>query len=323
MDTKNLQALFEGEMEKLNWEINPKNLYAPIKYVLSLGGKRIRPLAALMACDLFCGDATKAIKPALALEVFHNFTLLHDDIMDRAEMRRNQPTVHIKWNDSTAILSGDAMLIKAYQLLEQCDPAYLPKLLKLFSQTAAEVCDGQQYDLDFENRNDVSVEEYIDMIRLKTAVLLAGSLKMGAICGGASETDAQYLYEFGIGVGIAFQLRDDLLDVYGDTRDFGKEIGGDICCNKKTFLLINAILHAEGDDKKELDGWLAKKDFDRTQKVEAITRIYDKLQIRTATEEKMRQYYNQAIEALRKVSKSEDEKKNLYQMAERLLNRIS
>ncbi len=310
-------------MEKLNWEINPKNLYAPIKYVLSLGGKRIRPLAALMACDLFCGDATKAIKPALALEVFHNFTLLHDDIMDRAEMRRNQPTVHIKWNDSTAILSGDAMLIKAYQLLEQCDPAYLPKLLKLFSQTAAEVCDGQQYDLDFENRNDVSVEEYIDMIRLKTAVLLAGSLKMGAICGGASETDAQYLYEFGIGVGIAFQLRDDLLDVYGDTRDFGKEIGGDICCNKKTFLLINAILHAEGDDKKELDGWLAKKDFDRTQKVEAITRIYDKLQIRTATEEKMRQYYNQAIEALRKVSKSEDEKKNLYQMAERLLNRIS
>ena len=220
METKELQALFERELKNLNWNIDPKNLYSPIEYVLSLGGKRIRPVTALMACQLFCGDATKAMKPALALEVFHNFTLLHDDIMDRAEMRRNQPTVHIKWNDNTAILSGDAMLIKAYQLLEQCDSQSFPSILKLFSKTAAEVCDGQQYDMDFEERMDVTVNEYLEMIRLKTAVLLAASLKIGALCGGAEEKDAQYLYEFGIGIGIAFQLKDDLLDVYGDTKDF-------------------------------------------------------------------------------------------------------
>ncbi len=323
METKELQALFEHELKKLNWSIDPQNLYAPIEYVLSLGGKRIRPVTALMACQLFSGEATKAIKPALALEVFHNFTLLHDDIMDRAEMRRNQPTVHVKWNDNTAILSGDAMLIKAYQLLEQCDPEYLSKLLKIFSQTAAEVCDGQQYDMDFENRLDVTVNEYIEMIRLKTAVLLACSLKMGAICGGASEKDAQFLYEFGIGIGIAFQLKDDLLDVYGDAKDFGKEIGGDICCNKKTFLLINAINQAEGDDKKELLDWITKKEFDRNEKVEAVTKIYDKLHLRTITENKMKEYYDQALDALRKIQKSEEEKTDFYQLAEKLMYRIS
>lgn len=323
METKELQALFEQELKKLNWNISPKNLYAPIEYVLDLGGKRIRPVTTLMACELFSGDALRAIKPALALEVFHNFTLLHDDIMDHAEMRRNQPTVHVKWNDNTAILSGDAMLIKAYQLLEQSNPEILPKLFKIFSQTAAEVCDGQQYDMDFESRNDVTISEYIEMIRLKTAVLLAAAMKIGAICGGADDKDAQYLYEFGIGIGIAFQLKDDLLDVYGDPKDFGKEIGGDICCNKKTFLLINAINQAEGNDKKELLQWLKKKSFDRNEKVAAVTNIYNKLHLRTFTENKMKEYYDQALTALRKINKNETEKADFYQLAEKLMYRIS
>lgn len=323
METKELQALFEQELKKLNWNISPKNLYAPIEYVLDLGGKRIRPVTTLMACELFSGDALRAIKPALALEVFHNFTLLHDDIMDHAEMRRNQPTVHVKWNDNTAILSGDAMLIKAYQLLEQSNPEILPKLFKIFSQTAAEVCDGQQYDMDFESRNDVTISEYIEMIRLKTAVLLAAAMKIGAICGGADDKDAQYLYEFGIGIGIAFQLKDDLLDVYGDPKDFGKEIGGDICCNKKTFLLINAINQAEGNDKKELLQWLKLKSFDRNEKVAAVTNIYNKLHLRTFTENKMKEYYDQALTALRKINKNETEKAGFYQLAEKLMYRIS
>ena len=323
METKELQALFEQELKKLNWNIEPRNLYTPIEYMLSLGGKRIRPLTTLMACELFSGDPMRALKPALALEVFHNFTLLHDDIMDRADMRRNQPTVHVKWNDNTAILSGDAMLIKSYQLLEQSNPEVLPKLLKLFSKTAAEVCDGQQYDMDFESRNDVSVSEYIEMIRLKTAVLLAAAMKIGAICGGADDRDAQYLYEFGIGIGIAFQLKDDLLDVYGDTKDFGKAIGGDICCNKKTFLLINAINQSEGEDKKELMKWLEKKNFDREEKVTAITNIYNKLHLRQFTESKMQEYYSQAVEALRKMNKAETDKAGFYQLAEKLMRRIS
>ncbi len=323
METKVLQSLIKTEIEKLKWDIEPQNLYAPIQYVLSLGGKRIRPLTALMACDLFSGDIQKAIKPALALEVFHNFTLLHDDIMDRAEVRRGHPCVHIKWNDSEAILSGDAMLIKAYQLLEQCDPAVLPQLLSLFSKTAAEVCDGQQYDIDFENRTDVGVEEYIEMIRLKTAVLLAGSLKIGAICGGASEIDAQYLYEFGIGIGIAFQLKDDILDVYGDEKSFGKQIGGDISCNKKTFLLINALQKAEGEEREELLSWIKKKEFNREEKIAAVTKIYDSLGLRTLTEQKMEDYYQQAIEALRKVNRPETEKQAFYDLAEKLLYRIS
>ncbi len=323
METKVLQSFIATEIEKLPWDMEPQNLYAPIQYVLSLGGKRIRPLTALMACELFSGDIQKAIKPALALEVFHNFTLLHDDIMDRAEVRRGHPCVHVKWNDSEAILSGDAMLIKSYQLLEQCDPTVLPQLLGLFSKTAAEVCDGQQYDIDFESRTDVGVEEYIEMIRLKTAVLLAGSLKIGAICGGASEIDAQYLYEFGIGIGIAFQLKDDILDVYGDEKNFGKQIGGDICCNKKTFLLINALQKAEGEEKEELLSWIQEEEFNREEKIAAVTKIYDNLGLRTLTEQKMESYYQQAIEALRKVNRPEAEKQVFYDLAEKLLYRIS
>ncbi len=320
MTAKEIQQLVEEEIDRLNWKITPYSLYEPIEYVLSLGGKRIRPVFALLGCQLF--DApVKALNPALAVEVFHNFTLLHDDIMDKAEMRRNQPTVHIKWNENAAILSGDAMLIKAYQLLAQCDPAVLKPVLDVFSKTSVEVCEGQQFDMEFESRNDVSIDEYINMIRLKTAVLLAGSLKIGAICGGASEKDADLLYQFGIGIGIAFQLKDDYLDVYGDPVKFGKNIGGDISSNKKTFLLINALEKADSVTKAELLHWINAATFDRQEKIKAVSSIYDKLGIRTYTENAMRAYYEDAVELLKKVSVSEEKKTELSVFAENLLYR--
>jgi geranylgeranyl diphosphate synthase type II len=263
------------------------------------------------------------LNPALAIEVFHNFTLLHDDIMDKSEMRRNQPTVHVKWDENRAILSGDVMLIKAYQLLAQCDSAVLKSILDVFSQTSVEVCEGQQFDMEFESRNDVSIDENINMIRLKTAVLLAGSLKIGAICGGASEKDADLLYQFGIGIGIAFQLKDDYLDVYGDPAKFGKNIGGDICCNKKTFLLINALEKADLGTKAELLQWINAETFDRLEKIKAVTSLYDRLDIRSYTENAIQTYYEEAIEALRKVSVSEENKKELFVLAENLLYRES
>ena len=321
MTAKEIQQLVEAEISKLNWKITPYSLYEPVEYVLSLGGKRIRPVFALLACQLFNNDLNKALNPALAVEVFHNFTLLHDDIMDKADIRRNQPTVHIKWNENAAILSGDAMLIKAYQLLAQCDPAVLKPILDVFSKTSVEVCEGQQFDMEFESQNNVSIEEYINMIRLKTAVLLAGSLKIGAICGGASEKDADLLYQFGIGIGIAFQLKDDYLDVYGDSAKFGKNIGGDICCNKKTFLLINALEKSDPETKAELLRWINAKDFDRNEKVKAVSSIYDKLDVRSHTENVMRTYYENAVQSLNKVSVSEEKKTELFAFAENLLYR--
>jgi len=321
MTTKEIQQLIEKEINKLNWQITPYSLYEPIEYVLSLGGKRIRPVFALLACQLFNENLNKSLKPALAVEVFHNFTLLHDDIMDKAEMRRNQPTVHIKWDENRAILSGDAMLIKAYQLLAQCDVEVLKSILDVFSQTSVEVCEGQQYDMEFESRNDVSIDEYINMIRLKTAVLLAGSLKIGAICGGASAEDADLLYRFGIGIGIAFQLKDDYLDVYGDTAKFGKNIGGDICCNKKTFLLLTALEKADLETKAELLHWINTKNFNKEEKIKAVSAIYEKLDIRTHTENRMKTYYEDAVQALKKVSVSDKQKNELSVFAEKLLYR--
>ena len=321
MTAKEIQQLVEAEINKLNWKITPYSLYEPIEYVLSLGGKRIRPVFTLLACQLFDRTPEKALNPALALEVFHNFTLLHDDIMDKAEMRRNQPTVHVKWNENRAILSGDAMLIKAYQLLAQCDPEVLKSILEIFSKTSVEVCEGQQFDMEFESRNDVSIDEYINMIRLKTAVLLAGSLKIGAICGGASEENANLLYQFGEGIGIAFQLKDDYLDVYGDPAKFGKNISGDICCNKKTFLLIKALEKADPESKAELLHWINAGTFDRSEKIKAVTSLYDRLDIRSHTENAMRTYYEEAVRALKKVSVSEEKKKELFIFAENLLYR--
>ena len=263
----------EHEISQLSFEYPPKSLYDPIEYILSLGGKRIRPALALMACNLYKENIDNVINPALGVEVFHNFTLLHDDLMDKADKRRNKPTVHKVWNDNTAILSGDAMLIAAYQLIGKTEPDYLKEVFDLFTETALEICGGQQYDMEFESRMDVTEPEYIEMIRLKTAVLLACSLKIGAITGGASKEDAANLYDFGINIGLAFQLQDDLLDVYGDTATFGKNIGGDITCNKKTFLLIHAFELASPEQKAVLNDWIGKTTFVAAEKSEVVTAI--------------------------------------------------
>ena len=322
-DIKLWQKEIEKEIEKLNWEIEPKNLYAPIEYTLALGGKRIRPICLLLANHIFSNDHSNAISLALASEVFHNFTLLHDDIMDKADMRRGKPTVHIKWNENTSILSGDGMLIKAYQLLAEYKGDNFRKILDIFSQTAIEVCEGQQYDMEFENRNDVKEEEYIEMIRLKTAVLLAASLKIGALSGGANETEAQALYDFGINIGIAFQLKDDLLDVYGDEATFGKNIGGDICCNKKTYLLINALNKADGEQKESLKNWIEKDEFNRTEKIKAVTSIYNQLKLKEKTEKEMERYYQKAIQSLDTIQADSIALKILYELASSLMQRES
>ena len=321
MDLKSIQNLIERRLASLDLGKEPKGLYEPISYELSLGGKRLRPACSLLACQMFGGDVREAFSAAIAVETFHNFTLLHDDIMDKADKRRGKPTVHKVWNENTAILSGDAMLTLAYQILAECRPNVLKKLLDIFSKTAMEVYEGQQFDMDFETRDDVAVEEYMEMIRLKTAVLLAASLKMGAICGGASETDAQLLYDFGINVGLAFQLKDDWLDVYGDSETFGKNIGGDICCNKKTFMLISALAKADAGTKVELQTWIDKEEFDREEKVSAVTAIYDKLEISELAEKEMREYFQKAMEALGRVSVPDEQKQTLSKLANDLLYR--
>jgi geranylgeranyl diphosphate synthase type II len=310
------------EMEKLQWTSEPRGLYEPIEYVLSMGGKRIRLVLALMACNLFSNDLEEAIAPALGLEVFHNFTLLHDDIMDKADMRRGKPTVHKKWNDNTAILSGDVMQIASYQLIAKTNTVYLKQVLDLFSQTAMEICEGQQYDVDFEMRDDVSVEDYIEMIRLKTAVLLACALKTGALIGGSNNENAQLLYDFGINLGLAFQLKDDFLDVYGDEATFGKKIGGDIVCNKKTFMLIKLIEIAQGDDALELQKWLGISDENKfNDKILAITTLYNKLGIKAKCEDKMHEFYTKAVANLDNLGILDNKKQELRNLAANLMFR--
>ena len=317
-----ITQLVASELEKITWTKEPRGLYEPIAYVLSMGGKRIRPALALMACNLFSDDVTPAIQPALGLEVFHNFTLLHDDIMDRADVRRGRPTVHKKWNDNTAILSGDVMQIASYQLVANTPAAYLKPVLDLFSKTAAEICEGQQYDVDFENRDSVKAEEYLKMIRLKTAVLLGAALQIGAWIGGAGEEDAQLLYDFGINIGLAFQLKDDLLDVYGDEATFGKKIGGDILCNKKTYLLIHALELAKGKDADELQKWLKSTDENLSQeKISAITSLYNRLGVKTICEDKMQLFYTKSIANLEKVTVFNNKKQELRKLAEKLMFR--
>lgn len=320
---KEIQEKIEREIGQLEFDCPPKSLYEPITYILSLGGKRIRPALVLMAYNLYREDVEKAIRPAIGLEVFHNFTLLHDDLMDQADKRRNKPTVHKVWNANTAILSGDAMLIAAYQLIGETAPEHLKEVLDLFTRTALEICGGQQYDMEFESRMDVSEEEYLEMIRLKTAVLLACSLKTGAILAGASREDAENLYRFGINVGLAFQLQDDLLDVYGDTRTFGKNIGGDILCNKKTFLLINALRRAEGEQKAQLEHWIARKDFDAAEKIAAVTNIYNVLGLKELSEAKMQTYYAEGMKNLAALSVSEERLAVLKEVTSRLMFRQS
>lgn len=320
---KEIQEKIEREIGQLEFDCPPKSLYEPITYILSLGGKRIRPALVLMAYNLYREDVEKVIRPAIGLEVFHNFTLLHDDLMDQADKRRNKPTVHKVWNANTAILSGDAMLIAAYQLIGETAPEHLKEVLDLFTRTALEICGGQQYDMEFESRMDVSEEEYLEMIRLKTAVLLACSLKTGAILAGASREDAENLYRFGINIGLAFQLQDDLLDVYGDTRTFGKNIGGDILCNKKTFLLINALRRAEGEQKAQLEHWIARKDFDAAEKIAAVTNIYNVLGLKELSEAKMQTYYAEGMKNLAALSVSEERLAVLKEVTSRLMFRQS
>lgn len=313
----------EQAVSGLRFEYPPKSLYDPIEYTLALGGKRIRPALVLMAYNLYKEQVEAALVPAVGLEVFHNFTLLHDDLMDEADKRRNKPTVHKVWNANTAILSGDAMLIAAYELIGKTDAAHLKSVFDLFTQTALEICGGQQYDMEFETRTDVTEEEYIEMIRLKTAVLLACALKMGAILADAPAEDAEHLYQFGIHIGLAFQLQDDLLDVYGNTETFGKNIGGDILCDKKTFLLINAFRRADDRQRSELDRWIGTKPEHPEEKIAAVTYIYNELHLKELSEQKIEDYFARAMEHLDAVQVQPEKKAVLKQLSERLMNRQS
>lgn len=309
-------------LQAINLQKKPARLYDPIQYVLSMGGKRLRPTICLMAAELFTDDCTKALKPALALEIFHNFTLLHDDIMDNAPTRRGRDCVHIHWDNNVAILSGDAMQILAYQVFGQAPSDFLSQGLPLFSQTAIEVCEGQQFDMDFESQETVCIDEYMNMIRLKTAVLIAASLKLGAMAGGASPKDADLLYDFGICIGLAFQLKDDLLDVYGDPLTFGKRIGGDIVCNKKTFMLINALHLSSSEDRKELENWISgKNNGSETEKIAAVTQLYTKCGIQDLCIQKMDALQAEALEILNQVSVPAARKKLLIDFANELIDR--
>jgi geranylgeranyl diphosphate synthase type II len=316
-----LQAIISKEVNQLTFPVYPAELYEPIKYILSLGGKRMRPALLLMACDLFGGDVHKAISPALAIEVFHNFTLMHDDIMDNAPLRRGKVTVHERWNSNVGILSGDVMLIEGYKLMMQVDEHLLRPILNIFNETAVGVCEGQQIDMEFETRNDVSIDEYITMIRLKTAVVLGGALKIGAIIGGASTEDATLLHTFGEQLGIAFQLQDDLLDVYGNPEKFGKQVGGDIISNKKTFLLIKALELADKAQGAELNKWLTTQQADQKQKVAAVTSLYNQLQVRQHAEETMQAYSDKAFQALDAINLPDEHKQYLRDFADGLMVR--
>jgi len=318
---EDLQAIISDAVQKLDFPGYPAKLYEPITYILSLGGKRMRPALLLMACDLFDGDVDAAIPPALAIEIFHNFTLMHDDIMDNAPLRRGRTTVHEKWNQNVGILSGDVMLIEGYKLMMQVEDRLLRTILDIFNNTAVGVCEGQQVDMEFEVRNDVKIDEYINMIRLKTAVVLGGALKIGALIGGAGLSDANLLSSFGEHLGIAFQLQDDILDVYGDPEKFGKQVGGDIISNKKTYLLIKALELADARQKQELDQWLDREQFDHTEKVAAVTAIYNSLDVRQYAEEEMQAYADKAFEALDAINLPEEHKQYLHDFADGLLVR--
>lgn len=320
---KQLLDIVENEIKNLNFETEPVRLYKPIKYILSIGGKRIRPVFTLMACNLYSDKPEKALQAAIALETFHNFTLLHDDIMDNASMRRNQPTVHTKWNNNIAILSGDAMCIKAYEYLANVDAKHLKPVFEVFTKTALEVCEGQQFDMDFESRGDVTIEEYLRMIELKTSVLIAACFKTGAIIGEASEKDADLLYEFGKNIGMAFQLQDDLLDVYGNSNTFGKNIGGDIISNKKTFLLISALNLAKGKTLENLHDLLIAKQIDPAEKIKNITEIYNQLGIKEILEKQMKNYFEQAFIFIGRLSVSLEKTNEIRKVIEKLKNRIN
>jgi len=320
-----LQKIITTELQIRSEELKkmtPANLYLPVDYSLEMGGKRLRPVLLLLSYNMFSDWVENAIPAAIAIEVFHNFTLLHDDIMDKADVRRNRPTVHKQFSENSAILSGDVMAFLSYQYLLECKSEGLPKVLSLFTKTAIEVCEGQQFDMEFENRLNVDEKEYLEMIRLKTAVLLACGLKAGAVLANANDKLADELYEFGINLGLAFQLQDDLLDSFGNQQYFGKKIGGDILANKKTFLSIKALENAKGDIKTELLDWLNKKEFNSSEKIEGVLKIYNQLNIKELTEQKIDTYFQKCRTVFQQISIEESRKKQLQEISNNMLNRV-
>jgi geranylgeranyl diphosphate synthase type II len=313
------QEIVANGIEQFQKENKDFSLYEPVNYILDLGGKRLRPVLTLLATDLFGGSVTDSIKPALGIEVFHNFTLLHDDIMDNAPLRRGQAAVHEKWNVNAAILSGDVMFVQAFTLVTSCENKFLRDVLDLFNITAVEVCEGQQHDMDFESRSDVSIDEYIEMIRLKTSVLVACALKLGAILAGASKQDAEKLYDFGLNLGMAFQIKDDILDVFGDAALVGKKVGGDILANKKTYLLLKALEDADESQNIQLKNWLSTEGG--SDKVEAVTEIFEALSVKEKADEVMDDYYQKSLESLDAIEIDASMKQYLYDFAAGLMNR--
>lgn len=307
----------------INYPHQPAQLYEPIAYTMAQTGKRLRPVLALMMCEALGGNAQEALMPAVGLEFFHNFTLLHDDVMDKADIRRGQLTVHRRWNENVAILSGDAMLTMAMQLIARAPSQHLQAVVDLFNRTAMEIYEGQQWDMDFEVRSRVSVDEYMEMIRLKTSVLLGCACRLGAIIAGADEEDCSAAYDMGVNLGLAFQLQDDALDVWGDPATFGKEIGGDIMNNKKTFLLINAIERAQGDDTLELHRWLNDPEAVRDIKVKAVTELYERLGLRALSDRAISRYNAAALDALARTTISPDDKLTFTSLINKLTTRKS
>ncbi len=308
-------------IDKLQFEREPRELYAPIRYTLEQSGKRVRPVLLLMSYNMYKDDVEPALYPAVALETYHNYTLIHDDVMDRALIRRGKPTVCAKWGDTAAILSGDTMLVLAYEFLSHVPADKLPALLSLFTETAKEIGDGQQYDLDFEKRDNVREEEYLEMIRLKTSVLLATSMKMGGMLAGASAEDLELLYAYGETMGLAFQLQDDLLDVYADQSLFGKKIGGDICCNKKTFLLITAMNMASPELLAEMKAWMQKEEFDAEEKIAYFTDVFNRLGVKQVCEARIQELFEKCDSYIERISVPAEKKQLLKNFADSILNR--
>lgn len=321
MTSQEILKLINNHLDSLADERQPRHLYEPIEYVLSLGGKRIRPTLMLLAYNLYREHPEDILMPACGIETYHNYTLLHDDLMDQADLRRGHETVHKRWDANTAILSGDSMLVLAYQRMTQCWPDKLKEVIDVFTQTALEIGEGQQYDMDFEKRDDVTEDEYIEMIRLKTSVLLACALKIGAILGNASAEDADNLYRFGEKIGLAFQLQDDFLDVYGDPKVFGKAIGGDIVSNKKTYMLINAFNRADTQQRAELERWTQLKDFDRQEKIDAVTALYNDMGIDRLAQDKMATYYEESKKYLAAVQVPTEKKRELTAYVQQMMKR--
>ena len=321
MKAEELLVKVNDFLDNLKYDRKPSGLYDPVKYVLSMGGKRIRPVLMLLSYGLFKDDVESVLMPACALETYHNYTLLHDDLMDNADMRRGHETVHRKWDANTAILSGDSMLVLAYERMAKCNPVYLSDVLHTFTETALDIGEGQQYDMEFETRNDVTEDEYIEMIRLKTSVLLACAQKIGAILAGASKQDQDNLYKFGEQIGLAFQLQDDYLDVYGDPKVFGKKVGGDIICNKKTYMLINAYNRADAEQRRELQHWMEAETFNSDEKVAAVTAIYNKVGVDKLAIEKIAYYFEESKKYLDAVQVSDERKAELRLYAQKMMHR--